>query len=203
MMRTIGAITFPEFELLDYFGPLEMFGLLPEHFKLRTVGAQRPSEVSAQGPRIVIDDLMSDGAVYDILLLPGGRGTRETVNDLVFIDWLTEAAEAAELVAVVCTGTVLLARTGLLDGHKATTNKAAFEWVTSQGSNVDWRPKARWVHSGKFFTSSGVAAGMDMSLAVIAHLLGTDTAEETAKWAEYDWHRDADWDPFAEIHGLV
>ena len=113
------------------------------------------------------------------------------------------AIDKADHVAVVCTGTTLVAKTGLLDGHKATTNKAAFDWVANQGPNVDWQKKARWVESGKFFTSSGVSAGIDMSLALIAHLLGEDKALEAARWAEYDWHRDPDWDPFAEVYGLA
>jgi len=202
-MRTIGAVTFPKFELLDLYGPLEMFGLLSDDFKINIVGAHRPSEVSAQGPKTVVDDIFDDNYAYDILLVPGGRGTRTAINDDVFIDWLASSINRSQYVAVVCTGTSLVARTGLLDGHKATTNKAAFQWVADQGPNVDWQNKARWVHSGKFFTSSGVSAGIDMSLALIAHILGLDKAEEAAKWAEYDWHRDPDWDPFAKVHGLV
>ena len=97
----------------------------------------------------------------------------------------------------------LLAKAGLLDGLQATTNKAAFDWVAGQGPNVKWVKKARWVRDGAYFTSSGVSAGMDMSLAAIAHLLGKETAEQVAIWAEYDWHQDPDWDPFAAIHGLV
>ena len=202
-MRSVAAVTFPEFELLDVYGPLEMFGLNAEHFTLHMVGARKPDELSAQGPRTVIDRAFDEDDKYDILLIPGGRGTRAAINDKIFVDWLTNAIKAAELVAVVCTGTALVARTGLLDGHQATTNKAAFHWVAEQGPAVDWQTKARWAESGKFFTSSGVSAGMDMSLAVIAKLHGVKQAEETAKWAEYDWHRDPDWDPFADIHGLV
>lgn len=202
-MRTIGAITFPEFELLDLYGPLEMFGLLPDDFKISIAGANRPGEISAQGPKTVVDDVFDDNHPYDILLIPGGRGTRKAIKDQAFLDWLARAIATSEYVAVVCTGTAPVARTGLLDGHKATTNKAAFKWVADQGPKVDWQKKARWVHSGKFFTSSGVSAGIDMSLAVIAHLLGEAKAEQAATWAEYDWHRDPDWDPFAEIYGLV
>jgi transcriptional regulator GlxA family with amidase domain len=103
----------------------------------------------------------------------------------------------------VCTGTALLARPGLLDGRRATTNKAVFQWVADQGPKVEWIRAARWVEDGHFFTSSGVSAGMDMSLAVIAKLVGQDMADALATGAEYDWHRDASWDPFAKVHGLV
>jgi transcriptional regulator GlxA family with amidase domain len=103
----------------------------------------------------------------------------------------------------VCTGTSLLARTGLLDGRRATTNKLAFEWVKSQGPNVNWVKQARWVVDGKFVTSSGVSAGMDMALDVISRLHDEDTAQFVANVTEYEWHRDADWDPFAKLAGLV
>lgn len=103
----------------------------------------------------------------------------------------------------MCTGSALLARAGLLDGVRATTNKIAFEWVAAQGPDVIWKKQARWVEDGKFFTSSGVSAGIDMSLALIQKLLGEKSAEQIAIWAEYEWHRDATWEPFAKVHGLV
>ena len=85
----------------------------------------------------------------------------------------------------------------------ATTNQAAFEWVCGQGTGVNWQPKARWVEDERFFTSSGVSAGIDMSLAVIARLLGEQQAEQVATWSEYEWQRDPSRDPFAAIYGLA
>lgn len=102
-----------------------------------------------------------------------------------------------------CTGSALLAKSGRLDGHKATTNKTAFDWVTSQGPEVLWQRKARWVEDGRFITSSGVSAGIDMALSAIALMHGTATAEEVAFWSEYEWHDDPRWDPFAERYGPV
>jgi transcriptional regulator GlxA family with amidase domain len=103
----------------------------------------------------------------------------------------------------VCTGSALLARTGRLDGIAATSNKAAFKWVMEQGPKVDWKAEARWVEDGKFMTSSGVSAGMDMALAAVQRLYGEAEAERVATRTEYDWKRDVSWDPFAKIHGLV
>ena len=91
----------------------------------------------------------------------------------------------------------MLAKAGLLDGKRATTNKLAFDWVASQGPKVDWQRKARWVEDGKFITSSGVSAGTDMALALIARLCGIDQAREAAHWAEYVWNEDSRDDPFA------
>ncbi|MEM7206395.1 MAG: DJ-1/PfpI family protein [Pseudomonadota bacterium] len=199
----VGAVVFDGFELLDMFGPLEMLGLLPENFELHMVAEKTGPVASAQGPNTVATAAFSDSDRYEILLIPGGRGTRVEVENSVFLQWLRSQAGDADFVTSVCTGSALLARAGLLDGVRATTNKAAFEWVTSQGENVDWVKQARWVEDGKFFTSSGVSAGIDMTLALIARILGQPQAEEVAKWAEYDWHEDASWDPFAKIHNLV
>ena len=203
MPKSLGVVLFPDFELLDVFGPLEMFGLLPDHYVLRLVAEAGPRQRAAQGPVSLIDDLFEEDLHYDILLVPGGRGARREVENPALLAWLRQKAETAELVTSVCTGAALLARAGLLDGKRATSNKAAFAWVQSQGPSVDWQTKARWVEDGKFFTSSGVSAGMDMALAVIARLQGQDQARQVATWAEYDWHQDPDWDPFAEVHGLV
>jgi transcriptional regulator GlxA family with amidase domain len=107
-------------------------------------------------------------------------------------------------VSSVCTGAALLARAGLLDGRRATSNKLSFKWVTEQGPAVEWiLRQARWVEDGKFATSSGVSAGIDMTLALIAKLAGAESAERIAIRMEYEWHRDPSWDPFAKIHGLV
>ena len=136
-------------------------------------------------------------------MIPGGRGTRKEVNNLKLLEWLKTTGLDSQLVTSVCTGSALLAKTGILDGKRATTNKAAFKWVTTQGLKVEWVPQARWVEDGKFFTSSGISAGMDMSLAIVSKLLGDEVANKVAIGIEYEWHRDANWDPFAKIHGLV
>ena len=200
---SIGVVLFPDFELLDVFGPLEMFGLLPEHFDIHLLAEAGALVSSKQGPRSAVDYHFSDSRQYDILLVPGGMGTRQQVTNPVILDWLRLQSAETRYTTSVCTGSALLAKAGLLDGIKATTNKAAFAWVCEQGKQVDWQVQARWVEDGKFFTSSGVSAGMDMSLALIKSVLGQETAEQVAFWTEYDWHQDPDWDPFAELHKLI
>jgi len=202
-VRTIGTVLFTGFELLDVFGPLEMFGMLEDDFDLRMVAETTAPQKSGMGPTIVVDDRFNDARQYDILLVPGGPGTRREVENEGLHQWLRAQSETAEMVISVCTGSAVLAAAGLLDGKRATTNKNAFGWATSFGSDVDWQKQARWVRDGKFFTSSGVSAGMDMSLAVIEGLLGEETSDQVAIWAEYERHRNADWDPFAAIHGLI
>ncbi|WP_395020832.1 DJ-1/PfpI family protein [Dongia sp.] len=197
MKRTVGVLLFERFELLDVFGPLEMLGLLEDAFEIRLVSEQAEVVDSAQGPRSVVDDYLVDHHPYDLLLVPGGMGTRREVENQALLDWLNHAAGRAETVASVCTGSALLARAGLLDGRRATTNKNAYNWVVRQGPKVEWQPRARWVEDGKFWSSSGVSAGTDMALALIARLCGIDRARQVAHWAEYVWNEDSTDDPFA------
>ena len=200
---SVAVVLFEDFELLDVFGPLEMFGLLPEQFEIFLVAEEGDIVASKQGPKSLIDYDFENCPEFDILLVPGGRGTRREVENPALLAWLQTQAQTAQYVTSVCTGSALLARAGLLDGRRATTNKAAFEWVVSQGERVDWQKQARWVEHENYFTSSGVSAGMDMSLALIAQLSGQEAAEQVATWAEYEWHRDPAWDPFALSYGLV
>ena len=201
--RTIGVVLFEDFELLDVFGPLEMFGMAADHFEIRLISQHGGVVASRQGPKSVSDDSFESAPAIDVVLVPGGIGTRREVDNPVLLDWLQQRAQQAELVTSVCTGSALLAKAGVLDGMRATTNKLAFTWAASQSAKVQWQQQARWVEDRKFFTSSGVSAGIDMSLAVIAKLVSHQAAEQAANFAEYDWHRDADWDPFAALHGLV
>lgn len=193
----VGAVLFDGFELLDFYGPLEMVGLLEGEAKI-TVVAETPGQVrSSGGPCGVAEAAMAGSDGFDVLLIPGGIGTRKAVVNAEFLAELKRLAEASQIVATVCTGSFLLARTGLLDRRKATSNKRAFQLVKSSAPKVEWMAKARWVEDGKYFTSSGVSAGMDMILAVIAKLFGREKSLQIASRAEYEWHEDSSWDPFA------
>ena len=195
-MRTIGALVFPDFEVLDLYGPLEMFGMFEDEFDIRIVAETSAPVRSAQGPRTAPDDLFGERE-YDILVIPGGRGTRRDVANPVLIDWLARAHESAELTTSICTGSALLAKAGLLDGKAATTNKLAFDWVAEFGPRTEWRRSARWVEDGDIFTASGVSAGTDMALAVLERLLGPKAPIRAAFYAEYTANRDPSNDPFA------
>ena len=204
--KTVGVLLFEGFELLDVFGPLEAWGIHAQAGGTCTIvmTAEAAGAVkSAQGPRAMADYALDDCPPIDVLLVPGGIGTRREVNNTKLLEWLVRRAAAAEIVTSVCTGAALLARAGLLDGDRATTNRLSFKWVTEQGSAVEWIKQARWVEDGKFATSSGVSAGIDMTLALIAKLAGVETAEQVAIRMEYEWQRDPQWDPFAKIHGLI
>lgn len=132
-------------------------------------------------------------------MVPGGQGTRRLVTDRPFLDWLAAWACNADIVSSVCTGSALLAAAGLLEGYRATSNKQSFNWASSHGRNVTWVPSARWVVDGNRWTSSGVAAGMDMTAALLAHLFGRQKAQRAAAEIEYAPCTDATWDPFASV----
>jgi transcriptional regulator GlxA family with amidase domain len=201
--RRLGVVLFPGFELLDVFGPLEAFGGFKDEFELLLVAEQAGPIASAQGPEAMARASFADCPHLDVLLVPGGIGTRREAKNPVLLDWLVRRAAEAELVTSVCTGAGLLARAGILDGRRATSNKRAFSWVKEQGPKVEWINEARWVHDGKLVTSSGVSAGIDMALYVIAETVGAEAAEQAARVMEYEWHRDAGWDPFAKLYGLA
>jgi transcriptional regulator GlxA family with amidase domain len=203
MARTLGALLYKDFEVLDLFGPLEMFGNLPDRIEVVTV-AEEPGPVrSAQGPRVHADHGLADCPPLDFLLIPGGVGTRAQVENEPLIAWLRDRAAKVEVAMTVCTGTALLAQAGLLDGRRATTNKMFFSWPETTWPAVRWVREARWVEDGTFWTSSGVSAGIDMALAVVARVADQQTADFLATATEYEWHRDAGWDPFARVHGLI
>jgi len=202
--RTLGVLLFPGFELLDVFGPLEAFGMrvAKPHFDTVLLAEHAGPVESAQGPKALAEAGI-DARPVDLVLVPGGIGTRKEVDNERLTRWISRCSADAELVMSVCTGAALLARAGVLDERQATSNKAAFSWVVGQGPRVRWVKQARWVEDGKFWTSSGVSAGIDMALAVIARLIRLELAEELALLMEYEWHRDAAHDPFAAVHKLV
>jgi transcriptional regulator GlxA family with amidase domain len=201
--RHLGAVLYPDFELLDVFGPLEMFGMLKGLVDVSVVAEKSGPVASAQGPETVARYGFADCPHLDLILVPGGFGTRAEIENPAILRFLAERVPQADAAMTVCTGTALFARAGVLAGRRATTNKMFFQWVAEQGPEVEWVKAARWVEDGKLFTSSGVSAGMDMALAVIAKLYGQQMSDNLAAAAEYDWHRDASWDPFARLHGLV
>lgn len=194
-LKTLGVLLFPDFETLDVFGPLEMFGLL-ERLQIAMISEHGGLIQSTQGQLVHTEFHWNNAPRLDFLLVPGGMGTRREVGNQPLLDWIATRSAQTELTLSVCTGAALLARADVLDGLSATTNKRAFEWVMTQGPKVHWVKKARWVDAGKVITSSGVSAGIDMSLYTIARLYGEAVRDEVAQRAEYVVNPNADCDPF-------
>jgi len=203
-------VLFPGYELLDVFGPMEFFTAVQRVLQKENEGyivdviSEPKGPVScnsgptcAFGDKDINDYLRSLGNnKLDLLVIPGGGGTRTLVNDQELLSRLRLICAKSETIASVCTGSALLAKAGILDGLRATSNKMSFGWVASQSSKVHWKPKARWVVDKNIWTSSGVAAGMDMALALIARYFGDDIASQTAKRLEYVWNKDSEHDLF-------
>lgn len=196
-MLILGALLYPDFELLDLYGPLEMFGTLGDDVKIFTIAEVAGPVASSQGPKTLADTDFNDAPPLDLLLIPGGIGTFPALQNSALLSFLQDRSAQAKFTMSVCTGSALLAAAGLLDGRRATSNKMFFSMVAEQSDKVTWEENARWVVDGPMVTSSGVSAGTDMALAVIADLFGTERAEQIAVFTEYQWHRDADSDPFA------
>ena len=205
----VGVVLFDDYEMLDVYGPLELLAgcsVLPSgpsrgKVKLsfvssETSGAVRPKD----GPLTLTDmNINETDCKFDVLFIPGGMGTRRLSKNAEFLAKLGRLSEKASLVMTVCTGSLLLAATGLLDGKSATTNKMAFEEIQRSHPKVEWKRSARWCVDGKFYTSSGVAAGIDLTHFFVEELFGAKVAKQTSKLAEYVHQSDPENDPFTSV----
>ena len=195
-MTRFNIILFEGFETLDALGPAEVVGQLRKLYQLKFHSLRGGIIESTQ--QVPVDTLpFGEVDTSGVLFIPGGYGVRPLVNDRNFIEQLKVFSEKASYVLTVCTGSALLAKTNLLNGKKATSNKRAFEWACSNGAEVNWVKKARWVRDGKFYTSSGVSAGIDMTLGFVGDIHGIDDSQAIANYIEYIWNQDMDDDPFA------
>ena len=206
VIRRVAVVLFDGFTVLDAYGPIQAYsacrqprpdGTLQRFYQIFTLGDKPGPVRSGEGPATVIDHAFADAPPWDILVVPGGFGTRAAVNNDAFLKQLELACARSTITTTVCTGSALLARTGRLDGRPATSNKIAWDWVVKQGPRVRWQRRARWVDDDDVLTSSGVSAGTDMTLALIARLNGHDRAVAAARNMEYLWNEDASNDPFA------
>lgn len=197
---SVGILIFENVEVLDFTGPFEVFSRTRREagsasrrteesapFRTFTVakeGSTKP--ISATGNlRVMADHGFSDCPKVDILVIPGGFGTRPLLNDEETIAWIKGAASKAKLVTSVCTGALLLAKAGLLNGKKVTTHWAALDLLAQQGDDIHVERTLRWVEDGDLVTSAGVAAGIDMAFYIVERLCGKGVADETAHYIEY------------------
>ncbi|MBO1531437.1 DJ-1/PfpI family protein [Psychrobacter sp. F1192] len=195
-MQTLTALIFDNFETLDLFGPIEMFGSLPKHFRIQLVSMTGGIIHNHHGVSLHTSAVTELEHQTDILLVVGGKGTRQVIEDHRFLQTLIKLSDDADWVLSVCTGSALLAKANILDNKRATSNKLAWQWVVEQSNKVDWVQQARWVVDGKFYTSSGVSAGVDMTLGFIADRHDIDTARQIANYTEYRWQEDSQLDGF-------
>lgn len=192
MARNVAILIFDEVEVLDFCGPLEVFGVagrrtLPEMpFSVYTI-AQENRLIKARNNLVVQPNYtFADCPKPDILLIPGGYGTRQEQYNETLLAWIKAQFDSLELLLSVCTGSLILGRTGLLDGLQATTHWAAMDELCEAAPHSTVCPDDRWVDNGKIVTSAGVSAGIDMALYVVGRLYGAEVANGTARTMQYD-----------------
>lgn len=194
-MQAINFVVFDGFEDLDLFGVVGTLGKLKDVYELNYYSLNG-GEITSNQQAVIVTQPFTEMDATGILVIPGGQGTRQLVNRSEWIASLKKYCEKASFVLTVCTGSALLAKTGLIDGKPATSNKRAFDWVVSTNEKVLWQRKARWVVADKYYTSSGVAAGMDMALGFVANQHGKEIAKKIADSIEYIWNDKSDEDLF-------
>lgn len=190
--RTVGILIFDEVEVLDFCGPFEVFAVTGRQvsagaFDAFTIGKTRDAITARNGLSVNPKYALADAPAIDLLLIPGGYGTRPLMHDLSLLEWIGQRAATAELVLSVCTGALLLAKAGLLAGLSATTHHAALDLLCEVAPGTNVRRDVRLVDNGRVITSAGVAAGIDMSFHVVARLLGNEVAQAAAEYIEYPW----------------
>lgn len=222
-----GILLTPSITPIDMFGPMDVFqGLAmafqnltgPMHLSIISVNST-PSTTNppvagidfgtALVPTITMAEYLTGAAngftntkipgPLDVLLVPGGGGTRKDVSHE--IDFVRTVYPSLRYLISVCTGSTIVARAGVLDGRRATTNKKAWAWATSFGNDVSYVPHARWVQDGNVWTSSGVSAGIDLSYAFLSSVYGEEVSRWVADVSEYTRWTNASYDPFADRWG--
>ena len=192
--RNVAILIFDEVEVLDFAGPFEVFSVTGRQkrqtpFNVYTV-AERSGPVMARNQfSMNARYTIADCPAPDILVIPGGWGTRREMNNTALIDWIKATAPKTEWVLSVCTGALLLAKAGLLDGLKATTHHGALDLLREVAPKATVLDNQRVIDNGKIIVSAGVSAGIDAAFHIVARLLGPDVAMETARYMEYDWRQ--------------
>ena len=192
MTRTLVILLFDDVEVLDFCGPFEVFsvanyfGATPA-FRVITAAEKAGPVLAKNGLSVNPEQQLENCPAPNIFFVPGGQGTRREMNNPVMIDWIKKAAVDAELILSVCTGSLLLAKAGLLDGLAATTHHGAIDLLRKAAPRTEIRQECRFVDNGRIVCSAGIAAGIDMSLHIVARLLGNSVAQQTATYMEYPW----------------
>jgi transcriptional regulator GlxA family with amidase domain len=190
-----GILVFDDVEVLDFCGPFEVFSATrmnegkrreePSPFNVFLVAETKGPVGASGGMKVLPDYDLGDCPALDILVVPGGWGTRREMNNGRLLRWIACRSRQAKILASVCTGALLLGKAGLLDGRRATTHWRSLEWMQELFPKTLVEKQLHFVEDGTLFTSAGISAGIDMSLQVVAHLFGDGIARATAKHMEY------------------
>jgi len=196
----VGIVIFPEVEVLDFCGPYEVFTVArldearrreePSPFRVLLVAEAAAAVTTAGGMRVIPDCLLAVCPPLNILVVPGGWGTRRQIDNKILIDWIAERGRQVETLTSVCTGALLLAAAGLLNGRRATTHWRSLSWLRESFPAVTVEEQLRVVEDGHILTSAGISAGIDLALKVVGRSFGEAVARATARHMEYRFPED-------------
>ena len=189
--RTIGILLFDDVEELDAVGPWEVLAWWTRTFpddgyRVTTLSRQGGPVTCAKGLTVMAHHSFDTAPALDVLVHPGGRGTRPQLEDPAHLDWVRRRRADVPLMTSVCTGSLVYAAAGLLTGRPATTHRNAITHLAELDPSIDVRPDARFVDDGDVITSAGVSAGIDMALHLVDRLGSTDRAREVRRGIQYD-----------------
>ena len=201
--KRVGIVIFPEVEVLDFCGPYEVFTVIrldetrrreePSPFQVQLVAEREETIATAAGMRVLPDCTLAACPPLDILVVPGGWGTRRQLQNKTLVDWLARRGRQVIFLgtlASVCTGALVLGQAGLLDGRRATTHWHSLDWLRESFPLVTVEEQLHVVEDGNLLTSAGIAAGLDLTLKVVERYYGEAVARATARHMEYRYPED-------------
>ncbi|WP_341279724.1 DJ-1/PfpI family protein [Paenibacillus sp. FSL H8-0537] len=195
----VGILLFEDVEVLDFAGPFEVFavtalnrGQADEYkpFEVTTISESGHFITARNGLKVIPDYSLNNAPAYDLLVIPGGIGTRREIHNTILLDWIRKRYEEVQWMTSVCTGAFLLAKAGVLDDKSATTHWASLERLRNDYPKVTVVEGVKFVDEDRIVTSAGISAGIDMAFHMINRLLGTTVAERTARIMQYDIYFD-------------
>lgn len=193
---TVGILIFDQVEVLDVAGPFEVFSVTrfnDEHregsppFRVLLISERMGQVLANGGLRFIPDVTMDNCPDLDLLIVPGGWGTRKEVKNNLLLEWIAVRAAKTKLTASVCTGSSLLGKAGLLDAREATTHWRAFDFLREAAPRAQIREDVRFTLVEPIFTSAGVSAGIDLALRIVSYFFGIEIAQATAHQMEYPY----------------
>ena len=195
--KRVGIVLFENIEVLDFCGPFEVFSATrlneekrreePSPFEVLLIAEKKDPVVTMGGMKVIPDHAFESCPKLDILVVPGGWGTRKEIYNATMLNWLRIRSSEVETLTSVCTGSMLLGSAGLLEGRSATTHWRSLDWMRESFPSVTVERDKHVVEDGRLFTSAGISAGIDMALKVVERYWGIDIARATAKQMEYPY----------------
>lgn len=189
-MKTIGILLFDDVELLDFAGPYEVFSVANELndfrlFNVFTISLTGQAIRSVHGMRVLPDYSISNCPDVDILVIPGGDGTKKVIGNALLQEWILATSQKSEITFSVCSGARVLARLGMLNNQEFATHHLVIDDVLSMAHGARINTEKRFVDNGKIMTSAGISAGIDLALHIVEKLYGPLVRENTRAYIEY------------------